>query len=121
MNKENTKKLYDDFPKLYSGRYKPLQENLMSFGFACGDGWFNLIYDLSKKISQIVPDAIALQVKEKFGGLRFYVINCNDEGFDEIHKTENLSFTICKNCGKPGKRIRGNWIKTLCEKCKNDN
>jgi len=69
MNKFYTQKLITDFPDLYSYYYDnstPLVP--IVFGFECGDGWFDIIYSLSKKISKLDPNCKALQVKEKFGG-----------------------------------------------------
>jgi len=124
MNKKNSLKLFNDFPKLYQGRNEPLTKNLMGFGFECGDGWFDLIYKLSKDISEIDPDCVALQVKEKFGGLRFYTGPSKlDEVFDLIEKAEQESFTICECCGsKENVKTEGySWIVTLCNNCKKKN
>jgi len=60
----------------------------------------------------------AVQVKEKFGGLRFYVHNAGDEIHGMISMAEQMSFKICEKCGKPGSlHKRGGWLKTLCTKC----
>lgn len=69
MNVKNTKKLYNDFPKLYKGHKKSIRESLMPFGFMCEDGWFDLIYNLSKEITKLDPkgEVEAVEVKEKFG------------------------------------------------------
>lgn len=121
MNKENTSKLFKDFPKLYSGRKKPLTENLMGFGFECGDGWFDLIYELSKKITEIDPDCIATQVKEKYAGLRFYVHSASNETYRLIDLYENKSRKTCEYCGAKGKlHDRNGWYTTLCKKCWDD-
>ncbi len=119
MNKAHTQKLYDDFPDLYSERFLSIQESLMPFGFECGDGWFNLIYELSKKINKLCPEAKASQVKEKFGGLRFYVNYCSEKGLNLIHKYEKKSYKICEDCGatKEVKLRNFGWIKTLCDGC----
>jgi hypothetical protein len=117
MNEKNTAKLYKDFPKLYEGRTKSLQESLMPFGFMCGDGWFGLVYDLSKKISKLEPSVRAVEVKEKWGGLRFYIISGRKEVFDMISKAEEQSYHVCEVCGKIGKlRDDLGWIRTLCLK-----
>lgn len=48
------------------------------FGIEAGDGWYQLIYDLCKEISDVLSKAdqpvvlIIDQIKEKFGKLRFY-------------------------------------------------
>jgi len=89
----------------------------MSFGFECGDGWFNLIYDLSKELSKQDPSCIVVQVKEKFGGLRFYVNGVSEKGWNIIAEYELKSHTTCEYCGAIGRARSGNWIKTLCNKC----
>lgn len=117
MNEANTKKLYKDFPKLYRGKDKTLQESLMPFGFMCDDGWFKIVYDLSKKISKIDPECEAVEVKEKFGGLRFYINASCGKVFDAIDKAEELSYHVCEECGKKGVlREDLPWILTLCLK-----
>ncbi len=117
MNEENEKKLVKEFPKLYEGCGKTTDESLMAFGFACDDGWFDLIYQLSKDITALDPKATANQIKEKFGGLRFYATVQNEKAFDLIHKAEKESYKTCETCGKKG-ILRKNlgWILTLCLK-----
>jgi len=56
------------------------------------------------------------QVKEKFGGLRFYVDNCVDDYLDgAIGFAEQMSFLICEICGSPGKCRGRGWLMTRCE------
>jgi len=45
---------------------------LTYWGVQCGDGWFELIHSVSTLLSQHDTKIQAEQVKEKFGGLRFY-------------------------------------------------
>jgi len=119
MNKKNTKKLYNDFPNLYKQHKLSIMESCMPWGFDCGDGWFNLIYDLSKKISDIAPECEVVQVKEKFATLRFYVNGYNDEIDKLINEAEELSGRTCEICGDTETaKIRGDgWLSTLCDKC----
>lgn len=119
MNNENEKKLFVDFPNLYAGRNLPITENLMPFGFECGDGWFNLIYELSEKITKLDPNCKAVQVKEKFGGLRFYTGGTTKEVHDLISEYENKSYKTCEDCGdtETAKTRDDGWIYTLCNKC----
>ena len=88
------------------------------------DGWFDLIYDLCKKIDVIVKreklEFYVDQVKEKFAGLRFYVSGFNDEIRELIHKAEAKSYRTCEICGNAGTTyISGDvgWYKTLCVNC----
>lgn len=78
-----------------------------------GPGWAGLV----KKIYDKLPDgAFIEQIKEKFGGLRFYVSNVPMEMFDFIGDVEEESYTICEECGKPGTtRDDLGWVLTLCD------
>ena len=79
-----------------------------------GPGWSDLI----KKIYEALPeDAFISQVKEKFGGLRFYIGAATVEVHDMIEQVERESYTVCEQCGKPGKPREGGWILTLCDDC----
>ena len=90
-------------------------------GFAVGDGWFHLIDRLSTKLA-IDPDLVAVQVKEKFGALRFYISgrsNLRPELRAAIGKAAAASQRTCEVCGKRGKlaaRRRG-WLSVRCEPC----
>ena len=120
MNNENTLKLKQDFPKLYGGCDDKI--SLMRFGFAHQDGWFALIYELSEKLSKMDPKLEAIQVKEKFGGLRFYTGKTSKEVLDLICEYENKSYKICERCGttEDVKLRGGNWLHTFCDKCDNE-
>ena len=48
----------------------------------------------------IPPQFQVQQVKEKFGGLRFYISAAPQEVHNMIHKAEAESYTICEHCGK---------------------
>lgn len=100
MKKELQEILFEQFPKLYSQRHLSKQETCMSIGICCGDGWFDLLKNLSLELTEYCNDIEAVQVKEKFGGLRFYV-NKHDEKISEIiSKFEKMSYSICRECGK---------------------
>lgn len=79
-----------------------------------GAGWKSLIDPL---IVQADADgATVMQIKEKFGGLRFYADGGSDKLQDMITQAEADSFKTCEMCGKPGVlRISGSWLKTLCD------
>jgi ribosomal protein L37AE/L43A len=120
MNDENTKYLIEKYPTLYKQYYLPMQETAMCWGFECGDGWFNLIDELSSKIIELDKNVEAIQVKEKFGGLRFYITSSTNDVHELISLYEHKSFTICEECGQPGMlRTDKGWWRTLCDKCNN--
>jgi hypothetical protein len=62
---------------------------------------------------------VAMQVKEKFGTLRFYAYNCNDTQEMIIEFAESLSARICEDCGatQTVKTYREGWHRTLCDAC----
>lgn len=61
-----------------------------------------------------------LQVKEKFGTLRFYHAGGNDFFDGMVSMAEATSSRICEQCGKPGRPRSGGWILTLCDECSNE-
>lgn len=121
MNAEHTKHLIETYPALYRGHTWPITQNLMAFGFECGDGWFPLLDKLSADIASIDKrdgsETIAVQVKEKYGGLRFYIEGGTEAVWEVINKAEDDSLAICEWCGEQGGRRGIVWIYTLCDKC----
>jgi hypothetical protein len=120
MNAKNTAYLFEKYPALYRGHKWPITMNLMAFGFECGDGWFEIIDKLSSDITAIDKDVVAVQVKEKYGGLRFYTEGGTDAVFDLIDQAENLSLKTCERCGEPGTVRDEGWVYIMCDKCWNE-
>jgi hypothetical protein len=58
---------------------------------------------------------VAVQVKEKFGGLRFYVQAATDKHYSYISFAESMSYRTCEECGNPGKTYTDGWHMTLCD------
>ncbi len=130
MNKENTNKLMKEFPRLL--RKSVAHPSVLQFrGIEAGDGWFNLIHHL---LSEIEAKSIAvgisnrkwprvLQIKEKFGVLRFYVdISAFDVTDLElvrnmISAAETKSLEICEDCGAPGTLYKSGWMYVKCPDC----
>lgn len=131
MNKELDQKLFERFD--FYKPERPITQGLMGFGFECSDGWFQLIWDLSEAIEKelekedVVTQAKqklgdtsyfeVVQVKEKFGELRFYAHGGNEKIQSLIDEAERKSAETCEKCGKPGKTRGGGWITTLCDEC----
>ena len=124
MNKENTDRLFAK----YKFFHPEDRSSLMMFGFDHGDGWNDLITVLCEGIQShldglqrmaVFPESPfeVLQVKEKFGTLRFYT-NWTDSEIDKlIGEAEAKSAKTCEFCGKDGKRRGGGWVRTLCDGC----
>ena len=101
----------------------------IQFGFECGDGWYILLKTLMASIEwhldpehtfprkERLPFQID-QIKEKFGGLRFYYSGGDDRIMGMVNLAENLSYEICEQCGSSNNvsQTKG-WITTLCEDC----
>jgi hypothetical protein len=99
-----------------------LQNNLIAFGFMCGEGWYPLIYETLDKIQAIVDrdglDLEITEVKEKFGELRIYTSTYTDEIDDILWEATYKSHKICEVCGKAGEVVETNgWLMTRCEEC----
>lgn len=95
-----------DFPVLLENVY---------CGISYGPGWDALIRGLCAELTAKYPEVRCAQIKEKFGGLRFYVGPSCKEADALISAAEAESFKICEQCGAPGKPRGGGWIKTLCD------
>ena len=142
MPPENLQKLSEKYPKIFAlktPRGSGPQMPFTLFSFECGDGWYNIIdllcaniqwhIDETNKTRQLllesnsynlpIPDevqqVVASQVKEKFGGLRFYY-NGGDRVVDAlVGFADTMSYRTCETCGSPGKRRGGGWIYTACD------
>lgn len=115
------KDLENRFPKMFSERYG---------GIEIGPGWWPIIESLcvqiqgridlrdrqlESKTGEKIPQVVVQQIKEKFGGLRFYY-NGGDDYIDGLTQmAESISYKICETCGKPGQPRNNRWIKTLCD------
>ena len=67
---------------------------------------------------EALDNYMIVQIKEKFGYLRWYDNGCTERWFSEIlPKYENLSERTCICCGRPAKYISSGWISPWCEDC----
>ncbi len=120
MKKELEEKLAKDFPSLFRDLRGPANQTCMHWGLECGDGWYNIIYNICKKIIEIDPkkEFYFEQIKEKYGMLRVYAF-CSDEAEDIIEEGQRESAKTCEYCGSKEKVTReGSWIETLCKECR---
>lgn len=89
--------------------------------FPVGKGWRSLVTKLVEDIMVIDKEIEIVQVKEKFGGLRFYIFGGYGQINRLIEQAEIESFKTCEQCGtKENVETKGDWILTLCEKCRGD-
>ena len=80
---------------------------------------FSIETKLIDDLFEVGWDGMILQIKEKFGGLRFYIGCGTQEMFDLIEDAEDKSITICEECGRPGTLRNGGWLVTRCDDCNN--
>jgi len=120
MKEELNEKLFCDFPDLFRERYGNVAKDPLTYwGIQCGDGWYALVASVAELLTRHNPNIKAEQVKEKFGGLRFYHTYNDDYTHGVVEMAGHISFQICEVCGVPGiKRDSGGYIATLCEKHK---
>lgn len=89
----------------------------------CGNGWSEIIMQCHKELKEVDENYTIAQIKEKFGGLRYYFASTNPAlyaGMCKItSKYMDQSFKICEMCGKPGELRNETRLRTLCEKHKN--
>lgn len=115
----------DDWQAEMTARY-PLTLGNVSLGFCVGPGWRGIVERLCEKLEPYIAGTYsaedrqslgAVQIKEKFGGLRFYTGTITEQTEIWIREAEDESFRTCDRCGDPGKCRRiGQWlIATRCE------
>jgi len=109
------KRMEDRFPKMFATPYG---------GFCCGEGWWPILETLCGQIQHHIDWKIkqgnditqvtVAQIKEKFGGLRFYYDGGDDEICGMVSMAESWASASCEICGAPGSSGGKGWIKTLC-------
>lgn len=136
MSPELDKQLCEAYPKIFVNRHGDPTTTAMCWGFDHDDGWYNIIdmmcgeiqaridsvnkynewaIENHKPIQEEVPQVVAVQVKEKFGTLRFYYDGGDEYIRGVVAMGETMSCVTCEQCGKPGKTIGKGWLRTLCD------
>lgn len=122
--------LRTEYPEMFSHPYG---------GVAVGEGWWPIIKALCRQIDyhikwknqtreqllkdnpydHPIPDhveqVVVAQIKEKFGGLRFYYDGGDERVYGMVRMAESWAAHTCEECGAPGKQRGGGWIRTLCD------
>lgn len=99
--------LNERHPAVFRGRTRPITESLMAFGCEHGDGWFGILDAICEALERFsrpedqVPEAV--QIKEKFGELRFYYDGGDMADYGVTGLAENFSRQICEVTGVPGR------------------
>lgn len=133
-----TEEQYEEFVQRMETKYPEMFSKPYG-GFAVGLGWWPIIEGLCAEIDSYtkwrnntreallkenpynhkIPEEVnpvkVAQIKEKFGGLRFYYNGGDDTINGMVRMAERWADHTCEECGKPGKQRSGGWIKTLCD------
>lgn len=88
------------------------------FGVECGRGWSWIVMPLLQVAQE--DGAIVTQVKEKFGGLRFYYCGGSERLEKLVDEAERLADQTCEVCGAPGKLNTKGWMQVLCKEHNNE-
>lgn len=143
MKKELDEKLVAKYPKIFANRYADMTTTAMCWGFEHGDGWYQIIdslcaniqhhidwqhknkeFDLKwnqehpdeqRAVREPIPQVVATQIKEKFGGLRFYYDGGDDQIYGMVRMAESWAAHTCETCGAPGKLRGHGWMYTACD------
>jgi ribosomal protein L37AE/L43A len=112
--------MVNKFEKKFFKRFPDLTKNLSHI--ETYQGWDQLIWNLTEKVEREIQGwpanekPIILQIKQKYGGLRFYISPINERIANWISETERRSFEYCEYCGKSAiLRNSKYWIMTLCD------
>lgn len=90
-------------------------------------GWYKafgekMLDELKEFFNKHNPNAMyqymIMDIKEKYGGLRWYDNGLPEGGYDIISKYEDLSYNTCFICGEPSTYMTTGYILPLCDKCK---
>ena len=113
------KRLEETYPNMFSQPYG---------GVAVSAGWWPIIeilcaniqshtdwWNTNRKDRPIVEQVVVEQIKEKFGGLRFYYQGGDDTIAGMVRMAEAWADHSCEECGAPGNLRHGGWVRTLCD------
>jgi hypothetical protein len=133
MRKDLERKFQTRWPGWFDLDGSPMQ-TAMARGFAHGAGWFDLVWRLCEQIEPIVlageadtreweapldtakqPPFEVYQVKEKFGGLRFYCNSHSEAILTLVQRAQAQSFHTCDICGHRGILRKGSGWRTRCD------
>jgi len=103
MDSHKTNELYKKFPHLYRERTAPLESSGMGWGFQCENGWYKIIYEMSKKIDKISTQgehapAISLVSRHEDGTLHVAVSNITPSVADIVMSAAEQSRLTCEFC-----------------------
>lgn len=119
MSPENDQKLRAAWPLVFQ---KPLANNE---AIRCRDGWYQILDDLCRALTLIIGfkpkeerhKYAAVQVKEKFGRLEFYLEDRKETLAVAwaVRCAQEASVKTCDVCGEPGSLRSAGFARTRCD------
>jgi|LSQX01.2.fsa_nt_gb hypothetical protein len=104
-----------------SGNYMSWAENI-PYGWhkAFGEQMIDELNTLLEKYNHVDNYKI-LQIKEKYGSIRWYdngyPSEMDKEYWEWLNKYERLSLDTCITCGSPATHMTKGWILPKCDRC----
>lgn len=99
-----------------------------------GPGWQPILDRARADLLELAPNFDAVQIKEKFGELRLYVMTGDgfnpdntDKFFARARQAERESAEVCEDCGAHADEyyvtnaplgVKNGWYRTLCDDCR---
>ena len=110
------------------------------FWFECDNGWYNILSSLLYRINKheehvrqnnayrvrhgrdpIEYKSVKIvQIKEKFGGLRFYFDGGDEYVCGAVALAEDMSYKTCEECGDPGTVAEKGRYRVRCQECRDN-
>lgn len=79
-----------------------------------GPGWYQIVLDCDQELTTVDPHYTLYQVKEKFGGLRYYCASRHPSVPAIVKWYEARASETCEVTGRPGVLMScGGWLQTL--------
>lgn len=135
LNKSNielNKLMIEEFPFLLPrNRWTGSVSNGYDYSYneleAMPEGWlivfgYEMICELREELLNLnlLNEYRIMQIKEKFGTLRWYDMGNTKKGFEIISKYCGQSAKVCQCCGEPATHMTDGWIGYYCEDCGKD-
>ena len=131
-NIELNKRMIEYFPFLLPrNRWTGLVSSSYDYSYnemrAMPDGWaiafgYEMLCELREELFAhgFLYDYRIIDIKEKYGLLRWYDSGITENGYEIIRKYERLSYETCIYCGESVTHETYGWINYVCGKCFNE-
>ena len=116
MSDEDFEKFLEEIGGVENGYFTDRPPITERGAFGVDNGWLGIIKEMLEDIIKMGWDKQTADIKEKFGGLRFYINSASEEVYNRISEAEKLSYKVCEQCGEEGElRQDIGWWRTLCD------